>query len=433
MAASGSNVVPFDARVRHNERLVEAIDLPIGRWGRDNRLTYCNGPYVRWAGLEREALLGRTIEELYGANAWQAARDAFGAAFAGRTVSYQRLLTHQGVGARWARVQVFPDRDPDGTVSAVYTIALDVHDDVIARADLEAARRRVDRFTENIPYPLTYVDRNFVVRFVNRAYLRIASQPAEQILGRTMLEVRGARRWEEHRPYYERALAGEAVQYTRLARLAVEGDRWLRTSYVPDLGDNGEVIGIYTVTIDVHELAMAREQLQRSVERDALTDVLSRRALMDRIDATVADATRVPVALFFIDLDGFKEVNDRLGHRAGDEVLMLVANGLQNAVRAEDVVGRFGGDEFVVLAPLRDLVGAQRVAATLLEAVHDSCVGLAPQQHITASIGYALAPADATGGLRLLQRADDAMYAAKRLGRNRAVHCEEPQSGAEAP
>ncbi len=426
--ASG-NVVSLDARVRHNERLVDAVDLPIGRWDRDNRLIFCNQPYVRWSGREREALIGRTLEEIYGVNAWEAARDAFGAAFTGRTVSYQRLLTHQGVGARWARIQVFPDRDPDGTVAAVYTIAFDVHDDVIARADLEAARRRVDRFTENIPYPLTYVDRNFVLRFVNKAYLRAADQSLERILGRTMLEVRGATRWEEHRPYYERALAGETVQYTRLARLARDGERWVRTSYVPDFGEHGDVVGIYTVTIDVHELTIARERLQRSVERDALTDVLSRRTLMDRIDDAVADAARTPVALFFVDLDGFKDVNDRLGHRAGDELLMLVANGLQRAIRAEDAVGRFGGDEFLVLAPLRELAGAHRIAASLLEAVRDSCVGLAPQQRISASIGYALAPADATSGLRLVQRADEAMYAAKRLGGDRTVHCANAQVG----
>ena len=177
------------------------------------------------------------------------------------------------------------------------------------------------------------------------------------------------------------------------------------------------------MTIDVHELTMARENLQRSVERDALTDILSRRTMMDRIDAAVADAGRTPVALFFVDLDGFKTVNDRLGHRAGDELLMLVANGLQRAIRAEDAVGRFGGDEFLVLAPLRELTGAQRIAASLLEAVRDSCIGLAPQQSIAASIGYALAPADATSGLRLVQRADEAMYAAKRLGGDPAVHC----------
>ena len=427
--ASG-NVVSLDARVRHNERLVDAIDLPIGRWDRDNRLIFCNQPYLRWAGRERDALVGRTLVEIFGANAWEAARDAFGAAFTGRTVSYQRLLTHQGVGARWARIQVFPDRDPDGTVAAIYSIAFDVHDDVIARADLEAARRRVDRFTENIPYPLTYVDRNFVLRFVNKAYLRAADQSLERILGRTMLEVRGAQRWEEHRPYYERALAGEAVQYTRLAKLPKDGERWLRTSYVPDLGDNGEVAGIYTVTIDVHELTVARERLERSVERDALTDVLSRRTLMDRLDEAAANAERTPVALFFVDLDGFKEVNDRRGHRAGDELLMLVANGLQRAIRAEDAVGRFGGDEFLVLAPLRDVAGAGRVATSLLEAVRGSCVGLAPEQSVSASIGYALAPADATSGLRLVQRADEAMYAAKRRGGDQAVHCAAAQDSA---
>ena len=413
-----------DDRVGAIERLVEAIDLPIGRWDARHRLTFCNTPYVNWAARPREQLLGRTLEEIYGPAAWNAAREAFGKAFAGATVSYERLLTHRGGPPRWARVQVFPGMDSAGRVEAVYTIAFDIHDDVTAREALEAARRRLDRFTENIPYPLTYVDRDFRICFVNRAYMEATGMTSEQLIGRHIGEVRGARRWAEHRPYFERALAGETVHYARLTELANLGPRWVRTTYSPDFDEAGRVIGIYTSTVDVHELTLARQALERSVERDALTDVLSRRALMDRIDQAVARCATEPVALFFVDIDGFKGVNDALGHRAGDVVLAAVATALARAVRAEDMVGRFGGDEFIVLARLADRAAAAALAAHLLDAVRRAPCGT----HIGASIGYALAPADADTSFELVRQADDAMYAAKRLGGGRAMHCAEPRS-----
>jgi len=417
----------LDDRVPHIERLVDAIDLPIGRWDSDARLLFCNEPYTAWASRPREQLLGKTLEELYGPTAWAAARPAFEAAFAGRTVTYQRQLQHGRFDGRWARMQVFPDAAPDGRIEAVFTIAFDIHDDVLAQQALNAARQRLDRFTDNIPYPLTYVDRDFTLRFVNKAYTEATGETAENLMGRHIGKVRGAKRWAEHEPYFRRALEGKTVQYTRLVNSLPQGPRWMRTSYVPDFDTSGAVIGLYTVTIDVHELTITQEKLKRRAEHDALTDVLSRRAMMDRIEAAMADAAHAPVALFFVDLDGFKTVNDRLGHREGDALLVAVGTALQMSVRAEDAVGRFGGDEFLVLAAVRDAEGARTLALHMLAAVRAVAAsgqvsGTLPDV-VSASIGYALAPADAHHPLQLLQLADDAMYAAKRRGKNCAQHC----------
>ena len=349
-------------------RLVDAIDLPIGRWSRDARLTYVNTPYLAWSGRDRDGLIGRSLEELYGAGAWSIASPGFAQALSGRTVSYQRLLQHGSLAGRWARIQVFPDTAADGTIEGVYTVGFDIHDDVTAREDLSTARQRLDRFAENIPYPLTYVDRHFHLRFVNKAYTEAIRETAPSVLGRHMAIVRGPKRWAEHEPYYQRALQGQPQQYTRLVQSLPQGPRWMRTSYVPDFDASGAVIGVYTVTIDVHELTVTQEKLKRRVEHDALTDVLSRRTMMDRIESALLDASR-PVGLFFIDLDGFKSVNDKLGHREGDALLVAVGAALQLAVRAEDAVGRFGGDEFLVLAPVRDAEGAHALALHMLAAV----------------------------------------------------------------
>ena len=403
-------------RLAHIERLVDAIDLPIARWDRQNRMVFCNTPYLHWSGRARDELLGCTLEELFGSEAWAIAQPAFAEAFQGRTVNYERRLTHNGIPGRWARIQVFPDADAQGAVESVFTIAFDIHQDVTEREALTAARQRLDHFTENIPYPLTYVDRNFVLQFVNKAYIEATGQPPTQMLGRPIGDVRGARRWAEHQTYFERALEGKTVQYTRLVNLASQGPRWVRTSYVPDFDAEGSVVGLYTVTVDVHELTLSQENLKRSVERDPLTDVLSRRTMMDRLEAAMAQIEETPVALFFVDLDGFKAVNDRLGHPAGDALLVGVAQALQGAVRAEDSVARFGGDEFLVLAALRDEAGAHALALHMLAAVRSVTA-----QPVSASIGYALAPSDAQAPLKLLQLADEAMYEAKRQGKNRVV------------
>ena len=414
---------PAAAYSAHLERLVEVIGLPIGRWDAQLRLTFCNTPYTDWACRPREQLLGRTLAELYGAAAWEAARVAFEGAFAGHAATYDRRLTHRDGPPRWARIQAFPERDGDGGIEAIYTIAFDIHDDVTLREELEQARRRLDRFAENIPYPLTYVDRDFVLRFVNRAYVQATGMRAEELLGRQIGQVRGARRWAEHKPYFERALAGETCDYTRLTELVNLGPRWVRTTYSPDFDTDGRVVGIYTTTVDVHELTLAQQALRRSVERDALTDVLSRRALMDWVDVAVARCTTEPVALFFIDLDDFKSINDAHGHRAGDAALVAVARALQGALRGDDALGRFGGDEFLVIARLPDRGAAQTLGAHLLQAVRSASPPAEAAARSTASIGYALAPGDAVTTLELLRRADDAMYAAKKQGGDRALHC----------
>ena len=181
-------------------------------------LLFCNGPYMRWAGRPSASWWAARWPSSTAPPAWAAASDAFAAAFDGRTVSYERHLTHQGAASRWARVQVFPDRNAQGEVEAVYTIAFDIHQDVIEREQLLEARQRLNRFTEHIPYPLTYVDREYRLRFVNLAYQQAVGMPAAALIGRPIGEVRGAARWAEHQPYFDRALAGESVQYTRLVQ-----------------------------------------------------------------------------------------------------------------------------------------------------------------------------------------------------------------------
>lgn len=162
-------------------------------------------------------------------------------------------------------------------------------------------------------------------------------------------------------------------------------------------------------------------QLHRLAFEDVLTELPNRAALDDRIAATLERANRraASAALLFLDLDGFKSVNDTLGHSAGDEVLHVVGQRLLGCVRSGDVVGRLGGDEFAVVLEGEDAEPQARVIAQrVLEALSKPIGTGAGVVHMTASVGVAVYPEDGESAEELLNSADAAMYQAKEHGKN---------------
>jgi diguanylate cyclase (GGDEF)-like protein len=177
---------------------------------------------------------------------------------------------------------------------------------------------------------------------------------------------------------------------------------------------------LFRARVDLLRGADERRVLARAARLDSLTNLVNRRGGADAISEVAALPVGEPVALMLIDLDGFKEVNDSQGHQAGDVVLQEVSEALRTAARLEDVVARWGGDEFVVVATLeerRALALAQRLLETIRNRPSSSP---ASRARISASIGVAVrtAPIDEQEWLR---RADEAMYTAKRAGGNSAV------------
>jgi diguanylate cyclase (GGDEF)-like protein len=160
--------------------------------------------------------------------------------------------------------------------------------------------------------------------------------------------------------------------------------------------------------------AEVRERSLRALsERDALTGLVNRRGMEERLSYEVARHRRHErrFSVVAMDLDGFKAVNDRFGHDAGDEVLRAVARGLRQAVRDQDTVVRLGGDEFCVLAPEADDVQASHLTTRLREAVSEAVEGMGP---LGVSAGWAVFPDDASTPAELLRVADEASLAAKR-------------------
>jgi len=166
---------------------------------------------------------------------------------------------------------------------------------------------------------------------------------------------------------------------------------------------------------------LALTDAERRAQSDALTGVLNRRSLLERLDSAClrARARGLPIALLFIDLDHFKQINDSHGHPAGDACLKAIIGPIQAELRQSDVIGRYGGEEFVVILSSADAAAAQPIAERIRQRVADSSVpGFGAPIHLTCSIGIATSDMLGVWGEHLIARADEAVYAAKRCGRN---------------
>ncbi len=172
---------------------------------------------------------------------------------------------------------------------------------------------------------------------------------------------------------------------------------------------------------DITGRKQVEDQLVWAANYDALTELFNRRRFYEELEQELAQAQRYGTrgALLFLDLDGFKYVNDTLGHRAGDELLRTVAGLLKKRLRQTDILARLGGDEFAVILPRVDADQARGVAANILEAVHEhTSLFDGHPMHVTTSIGIALFPDHGLNAEELVTHADMAMYHAKGAGRN---------------
>jgi diguanylate cyclase (GGDEF)-like protein/PAS domain S-box-containing protein len=194
---------------------------------------------------------------------------------------------------------------------------------------------------------------------------------------------------------------------------------WLTLSAIKDpQGATTQFVGLLS---SVSQLLERHQGLVEAANHDTLTGLPNRRLLQDRISQAItrSDRSRNMLAICFLDLDGFKQINDTLGHDAGDEVLRSVAARLVNALRGDDTVARIGGDEFVLL--FGEVEGEQDMVPLLERLLKDIARPVSTGDHtvsVTASIGVTFYPKDEHSAAELLQHADAAMYLAKNNGKS---------------
>ena len=260
-----------------------------------------------------------------------------------------------------------------------------------------------------------------IIKTWNRGAEQLYGYRAEEVVGK---HVDLLHPWNDEESHHILSAAndGETMRGMETVHRLSSGDLiHVSLTVSPLRGPNDEHLGASVIARDITDRRRLEEQLTQQAMHDTLTGLPNRALLMDRMRQALAEIARSDesVAILFLDLDMFKELNDSRGHRAGDELLVEVADRLQRVVRPTDTVARLGGDEFVVICRNSDAATAVGVAGRIAEALAEASRHGDDGYDVRASIGIAVAPPVAAEAELMLQYADAAMYAAKEQGGNR--------------
>jgi diguanylate cyclase (GGDEF)-like protein/PAS domain S-box-containing protein len=293
--------------------------------------------------------------------------------------------------------------------------------------------RRLQRIADSIPALIGYWNTDLCCEFANDAYRAYSGLTPQQMIGLHFREVLGERLFTLNSPHAYAALTGEAQRFQRRI-IGPDGQpRYTEGQYLPDRDETGTVRGFFVLVTDVTELTVAKAALEVSNAKllkesttDFLTGLANRRVFSERSEAVFHrfQETGEGYGLILLDLDDFKQVNDRLGHEIGDRVLRAVGEVLGGQLRGrDDVAARLGGEEFAVLCPggfsedsLYEM--ASRIRAQINKTTVDSPKG---PVSFTSSFGIACSNAGDASWTNAFARADCALYEAKETGKDRIV------------
>lgn len=258
--------------------------------------------------------------------------------------------------------------------------------------------------------------------YANKATADLFAMEPEAIIGKSTFDL-GFPFASDFQRNLKRVMADQSTHRGKFVHRFASG-QGERFEYLlaPVLNEQQQTEAMVCISRDITEQALAEEEIWHNAHHDHLTGLPNRRLFLDRLNQELKHSKRssLPLALLFMDLDGFKEVNDSLGHEAGDRLLSEVAKRLTDSVREDDTVARLGGDEFtVILAGAKRRTDVELVAQIIIDALAMPFQVAEQPVQISASIGISFYPQDASAPLALLEAADQAMYSAKASGSNR--------------
>ncbi len=316
---------------------------------------------------------------------------------------------------RWFRVSVTPFQ------GAIQQVVL-THENITERKKAETELQLSATVYKAIGEAILVTNADSVIVAINPAFTQLTGYLETEVVGQSTKTLSSGRNGKEFyrtmRQVLEKTGHWQGKIWTR-HKDGSETLQWLRINTI--YGEHGSVqqrTGMYSRITDQQ---MAEQALWDQANFDPLTGLPNRSMFHDRLEQEIKKAHRagLPLALMFLDLDHFKDVNDTLGHEMGDMLLKETAQQLRHSVRDVDTVARLGGDEFtIILGSLDDCANVERVAYKILQNLAQPFQLGMETVYISASIGITMYPADATEISSLLKNADQAMYAAKNLGRN---------------
>jgi len=313
-----------------------------------------------------------------------------------------------------------PERDELNKIVGVFGLVLDRTPEYQAREKIAESEHQLRTVTDNIPALIAYIDTNETIQFCNQTFCDWHQTSKNEVKGKSVLELEGPLLYAKRKDYLQCAMQGERIEFEAKYECK-NAPVHLHTTLVPDKELDGRVRGVFKLCTDVTKLKHVEDELRNLARIDSLTGLPNRSQLNEALKAAAerSQCQQSLAALLFLDIDHFKQINDSLGHAAGDLVLSEFASRIKSSLRSTDTVARLAGDEFVVI--LEDLSSADQalaIASKIVARVRQPMPLEKSEIRITTSIGIACYQAHEGEPSAWLARADKALYQAKAAGRD---------------
>jgi diguanylate cyclase (GGDEF)-like protein/PAS domain S-box-containing protein len=337
--------------------------------------------------------------------------------------SYELEITRKDGTKAFMDTSISLIRDLEGNPTGLRGIARDITERKLLKEKLQQSEERYRTIMEEMEewYFETDLDDNFL--FCNEIFAKNLGYPPEELTRRKLRDfIKPEDQGTTYVLFHQVSKTGKAVR-NFLHEFGLPDGRltFIEFSIFPKQGSKGELIGFRGVGHDITERKRSEEKIEYLATHDVLTGLPNRLMFSQLLNHAIQAAQRYKrqLAVFFIDLDRFKIINDTLGHEAGDMLLQEIATRLRQTLRAVDVIARLGGDEFVILIEEVNGMGpVATVARTVLSTVIKPMTIMDQECRITASIGISIYPKDGEDEQSLMKKADIAMYFAKEEGKN---------------
>ncbi|ARU30314.1 hypothetical protein CAP31_00580 [Sulfuriferula sp. AH1] len=399
------------------QALFDSVTDPIFVHDADMRIVRANLAYAQYAGMPIGELLGRPYWEVFPKNDGPITSFVHASGTGEQKNGEFTLKSGETFTS-----SAFPIKDGSGQIC----YSLHIMKDISSHKRSEIASQLGAQVFLHSTEGMMVTDANNTILAINPAFTRITGYNESDIIGKTPRILHSG---QQDKAFYQamwRALTNEGHWRGEIRNRRKDGEIYteslvINTIYNPD-GTVSRRIALFS---NITEKKKLEEQIWHQANFDSLTGLPNRRLFHDRLTQGIKRTHRehAKLALIFLDLDHFKEVNDALGHDMGDTLLSEAARRITSCVRESDTVARMGGDEFTIILPLLNHTGGiDYITENILKQLAEPFALGAEQAFVTASIGIALYPDDASDIESLISKADQAMYAAKNLGRNRSCY-----------
>jgi diguanylate cyclase (GGDEF)-like protein/PAS domain S-box-containing protein len=408
----------LEASERRLRAVTENLPALIGKVNAAGKFVFLNGRAIQFYGKEPEALIGHDVRDAYSEQEYAKLEPHLRRVHGGERSAFEDVIEVDGRKLYYQCVFV-PQRAPDGTPDGYYAMAFDMTARKLSELRQAESEERLRTITDNVPVLIACLDGDRRYAFANAVHASWLGVRPDHMLGLTVEEAFGPAFHAPQAKALEQAWLGNASQCEHEI-VRKSHTRIVHSTFLPQLRD-GRVAGVYILTTDATASRLHERSLHALAHTDPLTQLPNRRRFEQALEGATSRSRQGDrdCALLYLDIDFFKQINDRYGHATGDDVLVEFACRLRTSVRSTDLVARLAGDEFTVLLhDVRSEADAERVARKILEAVAEPFVLATHTLKVGTTIGVGLASAGALDPRTLMETADRALYAAKKAGRH---------------